>query len=117
MNESGTFTDQTKLIGLDLQDKFVTRGVAKADIDNDGDIDLIISNNNDEATHAWAELYFKNVGWIAFDPTHNCCTNEKYVRICSGFDSLSAAPIRGVAIGSSEEKLNIKVSVDQVLQQ
>ena len=75
------------------------------------------SNNNDEATHAWAELYFKNVGWIAFDPTHNCCTNEKYVRICSGFDSLSAAPIRGVAIGSSEEKLNIKVSVDQVLQQ
>ena len=66
------------------------------------------SNNNDEATHAWAELYFKNVGWIAFDPTHNCCTNEKYVRICSGFDSLSAAPIRGVAIGSSEEKLNIK---------
>ena len=35
MNESGTFIDQTKLIGLDLQDKFVTRGVARADIDNE----------------------------------------------------------------------------------
>ena len=65
MNESGTFTDQTKLIGLDLQDKFVTRGVAKADIDNDGDIDLIISNNNDEASLLISEGVPQN-NWIGF---------------------------------------------------
>ena len=65
MNESGTFTDQTKLIGLDLQDKFVTRGVARADIDNDGDIDLIISNNNDEASLLINEGVPQN-NWIGF---------------------------------------------------
>ena len=65
MNESGTFTDQTKLAGLDLQDKFVTRGVAKADFDNDGDIDLIISNNNDEASLLINEGLPQN-NWIGF---------------------------------------------------
>ena len=67
MNKSGTFTDQTKLIGLDLQDKFVTRGVARADIDNDGDIDLIISNNNDEASLLINEGVPQN-NWIGFCP-------------------------------------------------
>ena len=65
MNKSGTFIDQTKLIGLDLQDKFVTRGVARADIDNDGDIDLIISNNNDEASLLINEGVPQN-NWIGF---------------------------------------------------
>ena len=65
MNESGTFTDQTKLIRLDNQDKFVTRGVASADIDNDGDIDLIISNNNDEASLLINEGVRQN-NWIGF---------------------------------------------------
>ena len=49
MNEGGIYTDQTKNIGGDLLDKAVSRGIAQADIDNDGDIDLIVSNNNDDA--------------------------------------------------------------------
>ena len=44
-------------------------------------------------------------------------TNERYLRICSGFDSISAAPIKGVAIGSSDEELDVKVSVQQIPQQ
>lgn len=74
-------------------------------------------NTDTEATHAWVELYFKNVGWIAFDPSNNTSTNERYLRICSGFDSISAAPIKGVAIGSSDEELDVKVSVQQIPQQ
>ena len=62
-----------------------------------------------EATHAWVEIYFKNVGWIAFDPSNNSSTNERYLRICSGFDSISAAPIKGVAIGSSDEELDVNI--------
>ena len=35
----------------------------------------------------------------------------KYVRVCSGFDSYDAAPIKGVAIGNSSEKLDVNINI------
>ena len=78
---------------------------------------LLPTDIDTQATHAWVELFFKDIGWIAFDPSNNSCTNERYLRLCSGPDSISAAPIKGVAIGSSDEKLDVKVSVQQIPQQ
>jgi hypothetical protein len=65
MNERGIYTDQTRNIGGDLLDKAVSRGIAQADIDNDGDIDLIVSNNNDDANLLINEGSPKN-NWIGF---------------------------------------------------
>ena len=78
---------------------------------------LLPTDIDTQATHAWVELFFKDIGWIAFDPSNNSCTNDRYLRLCSGPDSISAAPIKGVAIGSSDEKLDVKVSVQQIPQQ
>ena len=43
----GTFEDVSERSGRHFKDKFVGRGAAWADIDNDGDIDLVVANLND----------------------------------------------------------------------
>jgi hypothetical protein len=46
---SGRFTDISPRIGPYFEDHRVGRGTARGDIDNDGDIDLLVSNNNQRA--------------------------------------------------------------------
>ena len=65
LNRSGIYADKTKDVGIDLSRIFVSRGVAQADIDNDGDIDLFVSNNNDDATLLINEGLPRN-NWIGF---------------------------------------------------
>ncbi len=48
-NREGGFTEQTEQIGGDLLTPSVGRGAAFGDIDNDGDVDVIISNNGGPA--------------------------------------------------------------------
>ncbi|NJK77983.1 MAG: transglutaminase family protein [Nanoarchaeota archaeon] len=49
------------------------------------------------ATHAWAEAYWPNVGWIPLDPTHNRVFDLKhyYVKYGHGRDYNDVAPITG----------------------
>ena len=35
----------------------------------------------DHTTHAWTEIYVKDLGWVAFYPSHHECIDDKYVRI------------------------------------
>lgn len=69
-----------------------------------------------EASHAWAELFVDGLGWIGFDAANECCPDERYIRLGSGFDALDAAPIRGITHGLASESLDVAVSVDQVQQ-
>ncbi|MCK4343075.1 MAG: CRTAC1 family protein [Phycisphaerae bacterium] len=46
-NGRGRFTDVSDTAGEALAKKFVSRGVARADFDNDGDIDLLVNHLND----------------------------------------------------------------------
>jgi transglutaminase-like putative cysteine protease len=63
------------------------------------------------ATHAWAEIFIEGLGWVGFDPTHDLCPTDAYVRLCSGLDAFDAAPIRGHAEGIAEETLDVDVRV------
>ena len=38
-------------------------------------------------THAWAEAHLEGLGWVGFDPTHQVCPTEAYVRVCAGLDA------------------------------
>ena len=69
-----------------------------------------------EASHAWAEIHVEGLGWVGFDPSNRCCPDERYIRLGSGFDSMDAAPIRGIAQGAGEESLRVSVAVQQVAQ-
>ncbi len=46
-NAGGTFQDVTKLLGADLALPRVSRAAAFADYDNDGDVDILVTNNGD----------------------------------------------------------------------
>ena len=47
-NVGGTFQDVTKQLGPDLAEARVSRAAAFADYDNDGDIDVLVTNNGDQ---------------------------------------------------------------------
>lgn len=65
------------------------------------------------ATHAWAEAYIPEYGWLGIDPTNNCVANENHVRLAVGRNFSDCSPVKGVYKGSSNHKLEVAVSVDQ----
>lgn len=69
-----------------------------------------------EASHAWAELFVPDLGWVGFDASNRTCPDERYIRLGSGADAIEAAPIRGIAQGVGEERLDVKVLVNQAAQ-
>ncbi|MCA0425349.1 MAG: transglutaminase family protein [Proteobacteria bacterium] len=66
-----------------------------------------------EAGHAWAEAHVSGLGWIAFDPAHDVCPTDRYVRVAIGHDAREASPIRGARMGGDGEVLMVSVSVKQ----
>ena len=69
-----------------------------------------------EASHAWAEIYVKDLGWVGFDASNGVCPDDRYIRLGSGYDAVDAAPIRGVAQGAGAETLVVDVSVIEATQ-
>lgn len=65
-----------------------------------------------EAHHGWAEAWIDGIGWIGFDPTNRICPTDRYVRLGTGLDAASAAPIRGSRQGGSGETLDVDVDVE-----
>jgi transglutaminase-like putative cysteine protease len=70
-----------------------------------------------DAGHAWAEVFIEDLGWVGFDPTNGIGTTEAHVRVAVGLDYLGAAPVRGTRYGGSGETLKVAVHVDQARQQ
>ena len=70
-----------------------------------------------DAGHAWAEAFVKDLGWVAFDPTNGISTTDAHVRVAIGLDYLSAAPVRGTQMGGTNESLSVAIAVDQTRQQ
>ena len=66
-----------------------------------------------EASHAWAEVYVDGLGWVGFDVSNQISPDERYVRMATGLDSLEAAPITGFVYGGSEEFMTISLQVQQ----
>lgn len=72
---------------------------------------------NQDAGHAWAEAFVKNLGWIAFDPTNGISATDAHVRVATALDYLGAAPVRGTQFGGTNETLSVAIMVDQIRQQ
>lgn len=63
------------------------------------------------ATHAWAEAYIPDYGWLGLDPTNNCITNENHVRLAVGKNYYDCSPVRGTYRGTSDHTLEVTVTV------
>lgn len=66
-----------------------------------------------EATHAWAEVYIDELGWVGFDVSNGISPDERYVRIATGLDSKEASPISGLRLGSATESMIVSLQVQQ----
>lgn len=77
---------------------------------------LVASDNPDEtyeASHAWAEAYVPEIGWVGFDVSNRICPTDAYLRVAVGLDYREAAPIRGLRRGGAGETLDVSVKVTQ----
>ena len=68
-----------------------------------------------DAMHAWANVWCgEELGWIGFDPTNNRLARENHIQIAMGRDYADVAPIDGIFIGSTPQKMNTSVDVQQL---
>lgn len=63
------------------------------------------------ASHAWAESYVDDLGWVSFDPTNARSATESYVRLAVALDYDGASPVRGVRRGGGIEEMSVRVEV------
>ncbi len=75
---------------------------------------LMMSDRVDQdATHAWAEVYLPGLGWVGFDVSNGVCPDACYVRVATGLDYADAAPVSGMRFGEGAERLAVQVQVQQ----
>ncbi|CUH65719.1 putative protein involved in cytokinesis, contains TGc (transglutaminase/protease-like) domain [Thalassovita gelatinovora] len=64
-----------------------------------------------DASHAWCEIWIEGLGWIGFDAANEICPDDRYVRVAIGRDYRDAAPIHGIRHGSGREDLHVALKV------
>ncbi len=69
------------------------------------------------ASHAWADAYVQDLGWVSFDPSNRTCATEAYIRTATGLDYGEAGPIRGVRSGGGQETMTFSVAFPSQQQQ
>jgi len=65
------------------------------------------------AGHAWAEAHVDGLGWVSFDPSNGISTDARYVRLAIGRDYRDAMPISGIRFGVLDERLDVRITVEQ----
>lgn len=75
---------------------------------------LLASGEKVTETHAWAEAFVPEIGWVGFDPANRLCPTDRYVRLGCGLDAADAAPIRGSVHGGPRERLSASVDISEV---
>lgn len=72
---------------------------------------LMDGRDEQDAAHAWAELWIEGLGWVGFDVSNAICPDDRYVRVAVGRDYRDAAPIHGIRQGSGREDLTVTLKV------
>lgn len=69
------------------------------------------------ATHAWAEAFVPDVGWIEFDPTNRIVGGAALIRVAATRTPEQASPISGsftTLDGAQFTGMNVEISVEEV---
>ncbi|MEA3208449.1 MAG: hypothetical protein QOE70_1506 [Chthoniobacter sp.] len=76
-----------------------------------GYLDCAASEAGRASTHAWAEAYLPEIGWIGYDPTSGEPTSADHVVTGVSNHPRGVMPITGVFFGDPGEYLEMKVTV------
>lgn len=66
-----------------------------------------------DATHAWCEVYVSGLGWLGFDVSNGISPDARYISVALGRDYRDAAPILGIRHGEGQEALEVALQVQQ----
>ncbi|MEZ5675874.1 Transglutaminase-like enzyme, putative cysteine protease [Thalassovita litoralis] len=73
---------------------------------------LMMDDREDQdAAHAWAEIWIDRLGWVGFDAANEICPDARYVRVAVGRDYRDAAPVHGIRQGTGSEDLHVALKV------
>lgn len=75
-----------------------------------GDPTMAADRSAEDGSHAWAEVFLPELGWIGFDPTNNILAEERHVRVALGRDYADVPPTRGTYKGTAR-KSTLRVGV------
>jgi transglutaminase-like putative cysteine protease len=64
------------------------------------------------STHAWADVYVPDLGWIEFDPTNRITAGSDLIRVATTRTPEQASPISGSFQGNGAVCLGLHVGVD-----
>lgn len=70
------------------------------------------------ASHAWVDVCINpDAGdWISIDITNACMTDKRHVRLATGRDYSSAAPVKGFRSGGGVEELQARVTITESIE-
>jgi transglutaminase-like putative cysteine protease len=69
------------------------------------------TGDENEASHAWMEVFLPGYGWKAWDPTHNREADARYVKLAIGRDYDDAKPVSGRFRGKGKQRLEVIVQI------
>ena len=65
-------------------------------------------------THAWAEIYVPDCGWVGYDPTNGTIGSGDLIRVAVTRDISQAVPIAGSFVGAPGDNLGMTIDVSVV---
>ncbi len=74
---------------------------------------MMLDRIDQEAGHAWAEVWVDGLGWTGFDVSNGICPDTRYIHVATGLDYNDAAPVRGLLYGAERENLVVSIQVQQ----
>jgi transglutaminase-like putative cysteine protease len=74
---------------------------------------MMDDRDQQDASHAWAEAFVDDLGWVGFDVSNKISPDDRYVRMATGQDYGEAAPISGFVFGGGKESMIVTLQVQQ----
>ena len=72
------------------------------------------TGDENEASHAWVEIYLPHHGWKAWDPTHAREADPRYIKLAIGRDYGDIKPVSGAFRGKGSRHMAVTVQVRQL---
>ena len=69
------------------------------------------TGDENEASHAWVEIFLPHYGWKAWDPTHAREADPRYVKLAIGRDYGDIKPVSGTFRGKGSKHMEVIVQI------
>jgi len=69
------------------------------------------TGDENEASHAWMEVFLPGYGWKAWDPTHDREADTRYIKLAIGRDYGDIKPVSGAFRGKGSQHMEVEVQI------